>query len=116
MNRMPSSPSRLRRVSLLLAALLHLFGAAALPVLHAAAEQPAAHEVLEREKQGSPVPPHDEQHCVVCHGMGSLALPEPASAIVLAGERRQAARPEHRSAAPLRLVPTLRARAPPALA
>ena len=107
-----SPPSRLRRATLLLAALLHLFGAAALPVLHATVE---ARWAADQEKQGQPVPQHDEQHCVLCQGMGAPALPEPSAVFGQAPERRTVLRSEDLSAAPVRLSSSLRARAPPAL-
>lgn len=94
---------RLRNVLLLAAALLHLAGAAALPVLHAYVQgAPAPSADLVRRDDGAQVPPaHDEQTCAVCHAMGTAALPaheaapapafETAAALSTAGRTLHAA-------------------------
>jgi hypothetical protein len=112
----PAASSRLRRLPLLLAALLHLFGVAALPALHPAVGPRVTQTHIEKERQGPTLPAHDDQHCLVCQGMGATALPAEASPLVLAAERTAAVVPEDRRPAPLRPRSTLRARAPPALA
>lgn len=67
--------SRLRRASLLLAALLHLLGVAAAPALHGwlHADPHAPGWSAERSDLS---PPHDEQSCALCHAISGRALPE----------------------------------------
>jgi hypothetical protein len=72
------TPSRLRRATLLLAALLHLLGAVAGPALHGwfhADPHPAGWTA---QRDQAPLPAHDEQACVVCQASTGLALPAPA--------------------------------------
>lgn len=113
-----SSGRRLRLV-LLFAGLLHVAGAAAGPWLH-------LKDVLsvyavedarpgEPERPAPPTPPHDERHCVVCHAIDALPLPEapvrwvaaPPSAFDAPAAAESAPRPA--------LSSPRRARAPPVL-
>jgi hypothetical protein len=90
MNRATGALACTRRIALLLGALLHLAGVAALPALHAwgsgldvAPASTTGHATLAQLPAGQPdgLPPHDELHCVVCHAHGSVALPVDAPRI-----------------------------------
>ncbi|HEX8391055.1 MAG TPA: DUF2946 family protein [Longimicrobium sp.] len=113
----PATP--LRRFLALLGVCLHLLGAVALREVHtwglASAVERAAQDSGPRDDKQQRVPPHDEQHCVLCHAAGNAALaadgPEiPVCEAAGPAEFRAPARP----AAP-RLARDARARAPPAL-
>lgn len=119
--RRDGTSSTLRRAALLLAALLHLAGAAALPVLHALGGQalagPEAGLVLRApdEAPSAPAAAHDELSCAACQALGAaVLLPESAAPF----------RVSDAAPAPLPSVPALHAaprgglslaRAPPAL-
>ena len=90
MNRATGALACTRRIALLLGALLHLAGVAALPALHAwgsgldvAPASLAGHATLAEPPARQPdgFPPHDELPCVVCHAHGSVALPVDAPGI-----------------------------------
>lgn len=114
----PPSGRRLR-LALLFAALLHVVGAAAGPWLHLTDVRSVY--AVEDARPGIPddrapsTPPHDERHCVVCHAVTALPLPEapvrwvaaPPSAFAVPGEAEPAPRPA--------LSSSRRARAPPTL-
>jgi len=107
---------------LLLAALLHLAGAAALPLLHAvSAPGPASDAVAlapaggDGEGGAPAAPPHDEQHCLVCQAAHASMLPPDAPETSVASGREAAPRAD---VAPPRLAPrdaASLARAPPSL-
>lgn len=109
---------RIRQAMLLLAALLHLAGAAALPVLHPVAPPAgpvAAGPAVGPDRGDLPAPPaHDESSCLVCQAAHTLA-DVPAQPQALPSTEGQAPvlaplphpRPAPRDAASL-------ARAPPA--
>jgi hypothetical protein len=119
MNRSSASFPRARRLSALLGVLLHLLGAAALPSLHAwslgAAAEQSARETAPRERKDQNVPPHDDQHCVLCHAFGSavMAAEGPEIPVSEAGERVEL------TSAPTfpapRLARDARARGPPVI-
>jgi hypothetical protein len=70
----PSGPRpRLRRAALLLAALLHLLGTAAGPVLHGL--RPDPHHPGWSAERSDLSAPHDEQACAVCQATSSRAAP-----------------------------------------
>jgi hypothetical protein len=71
-------PSRLRRATLLLAALLHLLGTAAGPALHGWFHADPHAPGWSAQREQTPLPAHDEQACVVCLASTALALPEPS--------------------------------------
>lgn len=112
-------PFRLRQAMLLLAALLHLVGAAAVPALHALLPAaPAATRVATLDPARDDAPSafvHDETTCVVCQAAHAhVLLPDGAEGIHAAGREAPAQaplahpRPAPRDAASL-------ARAPPAI-
>lgn len=119
MKRPSASFSRARRLSALLGVLLHLLGAAALPSLHAwslgAAVERSAGETGQRERKDQNVPPHDEQHCVLCHAFGSAAMAADGPEIPVSepGERVELTSSPTFPAP--RLARDARARAPPVL-
>ncbi|MBB4634719.1 DUF2946 family protein [Longimicrobium terrae] len=119
MNRPSGSFSRARRLSALLGVLLHLLGAAALPSLHAwslgAAVERSARDTAPGERKDQNAPPHDDQHCVLCHAFGSAAMAAdgPEIPVSEAGERVELT-PAPTFPAP-RLARDARARAPPVL-
>jgi len=105
-------PTRLRRAALLLAALLHLLGAAAGPVLHGwtRADPHLAGWSAERSDLSAP---HDELACAVCQASSSRAAPGEGPSLV-PGPRDALAPPPalprpHASPGRIRL----QARAPP---
>lgn len=67
--------SRLRRASLLLAALLHLLGVAAAPALHGWLHADP-HPIGWSAERSDLSPPHDEQACAICQAVHGRALPE----------------------------------------
>src|SRR5687768_3044362 len=105
-----------RRMALLLGALLHLIGVAAVPALHdwrPAEVQGAA--LTAPGEHGVPVPLHDEQHCVHCQTAGGVAAPAAPQELPLATVGRLLL-----PASTLPVPPSLprlpgRARAPPQL-
>lgn len=105
---------------LLLAALLHLAGAAALPVLHdavVASSSPEASLVaVDADGKDVPAAPaHDESKCVICHAAHAFgAIPEGAG-IVFSAEREAPARADLPDARPAERDAATLARAPPAL-
>ena len=117
--RRDGTSSTLRRAALLLAALLHLAGAAALPALHALGGGAGAEAGLvvraRDEAPSAPADAHDELDCAVCQALGAaVLLPEGTAPFRVSEE----------APAPLPSVPALhaahrgvssRARAPPAL-
>ncbi|HEX8454978.1 MAG TPA: hypothetical protein VF647_23070 [Longimicrobium sp.] len=71
--------SAARRAALLLAALLHLTGVAAGPVLHAwAGGATAAASTIEARRDDAPGVAHDEYSCVLCQVARSHGLPAAA--------------------------------------
>jgi len=109
----PSAPPpRLRRAALLLAALLHLLGAAAGPALHGWLRADPHHPGWSAERSDLSAP-HDERACAICQAASTRAAP-PDGASPAPAPR---AAPALRAAAPgLRPAPgsiRLQARAPP---
>jgi hypothetical protein len=75
----PSGPHpRLRRAALLLAALLHLLGTAAGPVLHGWTRADPHHPGWSAERSDLSAP-HDELACALCQAVSGRALPEPGA-------------------------------------
>lgn len=113
------SSGRRLRLALLLAALLHVTGAAAGPWLHVDAVVRA--ERVEDARPGIPddrtpqSPPHDERRCVVCHAITALPLPEAPVRWIAAPPSSFAAPAAAESAPGLLLSSPRRARAPPVL-
>ncbi|HEU4559458.1 MAG TPA: hypothetical protein VFS20_16485 [Longimicrobium sp.] len=105
--------TRLRRAALLLAALLHLLGAVAGPVLHGWLRADPHLPGISGERQELTLAPHDEQACVICQVATGRALPvADASRVLAAAPDAPPARPlSLPHAAPLRSGPN--ARAPP---
>ena len=84
----PSGPaSHLRRAALLLAALLHLLGTAAAPVLHGWLRADPHLPGISGERHEYVTAPHDELACVICQAAASNALPETEASPVLAATR-----------------------------
>ncbi len=106
----------LSRFALLLAALLHLLGAAAGPTVHARlAESTAAEQRSGDERERPTAPAHDERSCAVCGGHETPALPEDGWVLALAPAARDAAAPESHRSPPHRPADAPRARGPPHL-
>jgi hypothetical protein len=79
----PSAPHpRLRRAALLLAALLHLLGAAAGPALHGwlRADPHLAGWSAERSDLSAP---HDEQGCAICQATTTRSAPPEGAALAV---------------------------------
>lgn len=97
------------RLSLALAALLFVAGAAAGPAAHAAlAEREAGQE------GGQPEPPqHDGQHCALCHAPGHATPPAGAAGPVGATLEWSPGFPDPADAPRARSHAPTRARAPP---
>jgi hypothetical protein len=108
-------PGLLRRSALLLAALLHLAGAAVLPALHAPELGRTVSTVgAPAEAPQAPLA-HDELHCAVCQAMGAFVLAAEGSvAVPLPEEHAAPAAVPHRPHLAPRGAASL-ARAPPAL-
>ena len=105
----------LRRSALLLAALLHLAGAAALPALHASELGPRATTVGAPADAPQAPLAHDELHCVLCQAMGAFVLAAEGSvAVPLPVEHAAPAAASDRPHPAPRGAASL-ARAPPAL-
>ena len=105
---------------LLLAALLHLAGAAALPVLHDLASvpsssgQPALVAVLPDGEEAPSAPAHDESTCLVCQAAHTLGALPGGAEIFLPTEREAPARAELFDPRPAQRDAATLARAPPA--
>lgn len=108
-------PSRARRLALLMGTLLHLLGAVAVPfhVWSPAGAAEVVASVSERHDDGSPLPPHDELHCVVCQAAGTMALPAAGPEVLLSQAEPRASTPAAPAALPFRPTASARARAPP---
>ncbi|HKP76306.1 MAG TPA: hypothetical protein VJT67_12335, partial [Longimicrobiaceae bacterium] len=72
---------RLRRAALLLAALLHLLGTAAGPVLHGWTRADP-HKIGWSAERSDLSAPHDEQGCAICQAVSHRAVPEPGAPLV----------------------------------
>lgn len=97
--------------------LLYLAVVVALPVLHAATEEPHGTAVshLHSERDADCPPPHDDLHCPSCRVAGQKLATPPAAPALLAEAVRRAPSPlplrqAHPSASPVRLPGS---RAPP---
>jgi hypothetical protein len=109
----PSGPHpRLRRAALLLAALLHLLGTAAAPVLHGWL-RPDPHPVGWSAERSDLAAPHDDQACAICQATSGRAAPAEKASLAPAARAALAlpsATPRpHASPGTIRL----QARAPP---
>jgi hypothetical protein len=119
MNRPTGPLACTRRVALLLGALLHLAGVAALPALHAWGSgldvAAAGQDGLARLPAGQPdgLPAHDELHCVVCHAHGSVALPVDGPRIALTHAEHPERLPDAPALSSSLYEGATRARAPP---
>jgi hypothetical protein len=105
---------------LLLAALLHLAGATALPVLHglAAASSPRETAMVAVAPGGDEtpsVPAHDESSCLICQTAHTVGVPAGGAEIVFSSQREASARAEPSNARPAERGAATLARAPPAL-
>ncbi|HYH83605.1 MAG TPA: hypothetical protein VEX86_27670 [Longimicrobium sp.] len=107
------APTRLRRAALLLAALLHLLGTTAAPVLHGWLRADPHLPGISGERNELTLAPHDEQACAVCLVAHGRPLPEAAPSPVLTAARAAAPAAPLATlhAAPARSGPN--ARAPP---
>lgn len=110
---MPGPSSHLRRATLLFAALLHLLGVSAAPVLHGWLHADPHLPGIAGERHEWVQAPHDELACAVCQAATTDALPEADASPVLSAPRwtAPAGRLISLHAAPAR--PGLNARAPP---
>jgi hypothetical protein len=108
----PSAAPRWSRLVLLLAALFHLGGSAAGPVVHAAALARAASGQTDGPRKSAPLA-HDERDCAVCQAFSAAPLPAAAAVLpFVASEHSREVLPArvlHALVAPA----TVRARAPP---
>lgn len=108
---------RLRHLLLFAAALLHLAGAAALPVLHAVADARAAATVVLRapgDDEAPPRAPHDDLGCALCQAIGAAALPAEGAAVVVPSRDGDAVHASESSTVGATSDGSSLARAPPA--
>lgn len=105
------------RLSLLLAAVLHLAGAAIGPGAHAGAvrgEAPTASAEQPRdERRPQPPAPHDERSCVLCHAFTGAALPTTQPTVSFTAVPIPELAPESSQVNAAVLTSSTRARAPP---
>jgi len=109
----PSAPHpRLRQAALLLAALLHLLGAAAGPALHGWLHADPHHPGWSAERNDLSAP-HDEQACAICQATSTRAAPPEGPAFAPAPRAALALPPAVPEPRPYAGSIRLQARAPP---